>query len=111
MDVVSDRKADRDDAATDAGKWGIAFDPALVEGAHGEAVWAENVAAVTAFLVSTTQWRCVALANGRIRTLGLDYAGVRAGLEMGAVAMTAQLWCDLRVVENGAVAEMNGAGR
>ena len=108
---MSDSKGARDDAVTDAERWGIAFDPALVEGAHGEAVWAENAAAVSAFLASTTQWRCVALANGRIRTLGLDYAGVRAGLEMGGTEVTAQLWRDLRVVEIGAVAEMNESGR
>lgn len=76
-------------------------------------MWAENVAAVLAFLACSTQWRAVGLTNGtasRLRVLGLDYAGARAGLDLAGIAVTPALWGDLRHIESGALAEMNGTG-
>ena len=108
---MTDHFGGRDDAVSDAEKWGIAFDPALVEGAHGDGIWAQNVAAVTAFLNATTQWRTVVLANGRPVVTGLDYAGVRAGLDGAGIVVSPDLWADLRVVEIGAMSEMNEAAR
>lgn len=42
---------------------------------------------------------------------GLDYAGVRVGLDAAGIEVTPDLWADLRAVEIGAMAELNGAGR
>nr|WP_255417512.1 DUF1799 domain-containing protein [Maritimibacter sp. 55A14] len=80
----------------------------MAEERRGEdGVWPENVTPVCAFLVSTTQWRTAQL-EGRIVCLGLDYAGVRAGLEGAGVEITPELWGDLQVMEAAAVAALRG---
>ena len=60
-----------------------------------------------AFLLVSTQWR-VAGAPAGLLYLGLDYAGVRAGLEAYAVPATPALWSDLRLMEASAAAALNG---
>lgn len=56
----------------------------------------------------SSQWRMVGLADGRMRALGLDYAGVQAGLALAGIAMTPELWADVQVIEAGAKAAING---
>lgn len=69
-------------------------------------VWPENVAAVEAFLVCSSQWRMVDGMSG-MRVIGLDYAGVKAGLELAGIEVTPDLWSDIRLVEAGARTAMN----
>lgn len=42
--------------------------------------------------------------------LGLDYAGARAGLALAGIEAGPDLWRDIRAIEAGAVAAMNGSG-
>lgn len=56
-----------------------------------------------AFLRINTQWRWVAPGDGTFRRVGLDYSGVRVGLEMAGIEMTAELWADLQLIEAGAL--------
>lgn len=71
-------------------------------------VWAENAAAVAAFLLSASQWRVVASADGALIFLGLDYSGVRAGLDAAGMPVTPALWEELRVMEGAARDILNG---
>ena len=70
----------------------------------------QNVPAVSAFLAVQTQWRLIAGPSG-LAWLGLDYGGVATGLAAEAVEVTPALWADLRVIEAGVVARMNGGAR
>jgi hypothetical protein len=63
------------------------------------AIWPENWQSVLAFASVVTQWRIVPLASGKLWYAGLDYAGVRAGLEAEAFELTPALWADLRTME------------
>lgn len=75
-------------------------------------IWADNVAALQAFLHVAGQWRIVAPGDGSVRRAGLDYAGVQAGLVLAGVAMTPELWAEVRLIEAGAVeAGLEGAAR
>jgi hypothetical protein len=101
---------DLDELAADAAFWGI--DPTLLADAgdeDGEGVWPENLPAVAAFLAVATQWRVVGLADGSLRTTGLDYAGARAALDALNVEVTPGLWSDVQVIEDGALAGLNKA--
>lgn len=102
-----------DEAADDAAQWG--FPDAIVEaiakaGAQdGTEVWRENWDTVCAFAAVLTQWRIAPLGQGGFRYLGLDYSGVRAGLEAEAIALTPDLWRGLRTMEAEACALLNGS--
>jgi Phage related hypothetical protein (DUF1799) len=66
---------------------------------------------VTAFLAAASQWRTGVRADrSGIRTLwiGLDYAGVRAGLEALRLDVTPDLWAGLTVMEAAARDALNG---
>ncbi len=95
----------------DAARFGIdeesraALKAGLDDGHEG--VWPQNVAAVQAFLAVQTQWRILAGATG-LAWLGLDYGAVTAGLAAAGIAVTPALWTELRVIEAGVVARMNG---
>lgn len=39
---------------------------------------------------------------------GLDYAGVRAGLDARGTEITPDIWCDLQVMEFAALSAMRG---
>ena len=69
-----------------------------------DGIWEEHEAALVAFLRVQTQWRWVTPGDGSLRRVGLDYPGVRAGLDMAGIAMTAKLWLDLQLIEAGALA-------
>ncbi len=98
---------EEDEAQADARRWGI--DPALVRPGEDAAtgVWPEHVAAVEAFLAIAGQWRMVAGMGGML-ALGLDYAGAQAGLELAGIETTPALWAEIRAIEAGAKAAMNG---
>ncbi len=72
-------------------------------------VWADHLVALSAFLSGATQWRLVGGMSG-IRAVGLDYAGVRAGLEAEGVSLAPHDWRALRLIEAGAIEAMNGDG-
>lgn len=95
-----------DDAFADARALGFELRPEDIAPAQGTGVWAQNVPALTAFLVASTQWRVVAGAAD-LFVLGLDYAGARAGIEGAGIEITPQLWGDLQVIEAAALAELN----
>lgn len=59
--------------------------------------------AARAFLAVQTQWRVA----GQGQAVGLDYAGVAAGLAAEGIALEPADWRDLRAIEAGAVAELN----
>lgn len=108
------RDAPADDALADAERFGLtsetraALEAGLNEGETG--VWAQNVPAVAAFLAVQTQWRILAGPTG-MAWLGLDYGGVASGLAGQGIAVTPELWADLRMIEAGVVARMNEGGR
>jgi hypothetical protein len=79
--------------------------------AEGGGVWPHNVAAVTAFLAVSTQWRTALTAGEHgLRTIfvGLDYAAARAGLDGLGIAVTPELWARLVVIERAARDALNG---
>jgi Phage related hypothetical protein (DUF1799) len=92
---------------SDADGWEIELTEDDLLGGDDEAVWAINEPAVEAFLICSTQWRLVALSNGPVRTIGLDYAGARPALDMSGIDVTPELWADLQVIERGAIAARN----
>jgi hypothetical protein len=53
------------------------------------------------------QWRTASHGLGGTHWIGLDYAAVRAGLELSGVTVTPETWMDLRLIETGALDEMN----
>ncbi|MDZ4136032.1 MAG: DUF1799 domain-containing protein [Paracoccaceae bacterium] len=94
----------------DARLWGI--DPALiVEEAQDTGVWPQNAGAVRAFLAVCSQWRMVALASGAVFYAGLDYGGAQAGLALAGIEASPELWAEVRVIEAGALGQLNRRGR
>ena len=72
-----------------------------------EGVWPENTEALDAFLAVTTQWRVVGSAGGPLVTIGLDYQGVKAGLDLAGIAPSPELWADVQMIEAGALSVLN----
>lgn len=75
--------------------------------AHFE-VWPENWTVWRAFLACSTQWRIVAMQDGRIYWAGLDYAAADVVLRGSAFEITPKLWEGLRVAEAAARSCLNG---
>ncbi|OWV43183.1 hypothetical protein CDZ95_10340 [Mameliella alba] len=73
-----------------------------------EALWPEHVAALEAFAVVSTQWRIEPRFGAATRWLGLDYAAAEAGLRLAGIEVTPGLWADIRQIEQGAKAALNG---
>lgn len=75
-------------------------------------VWPDNWATVEAFLFVSTQWRVIerggGMAPAQTYWIGLDYAGVAAGLAGAEIATSADLWRGLRVMEAAARNTLNG---
>ncbi|MEX0971528.1 MAG: DUF1799 domain-containing protein [Paracoccaceae bacterium] len=69
-------------------------------------VWPQNFKIVRAFVAITSQWRVVGSMDG-LMFLGLDYAGVRAGLKAARIKLSPDEWGQLRLMENAAVAALN----
>ena len=74
-------------------------------------VWREHWAAVCLFLACSTQWRVLSLsggmAPGRLVWLGLDYQAVRVVAEARGVAVDADLWDQLQVLEAESLKHLN----
>ena len=108
--LLPDTGGAQDDAADDAARFGLspelcaALSHRLVS---DTAVWRANVGVVMAFLAVTSQWRHASGPGGSMPT-GLDYAGVRAGLEARGTEITPGLWADLQVMEFAALSAMRG---
>lgn len=76
--------------------------------ARGEIeIWPENWSIVEAFARVFSQWRIVALPMGGVFYAGLDYAGVKAGLEPYGYEVTPEFWDGIRTMEAAARAEFN----
>lgn len=71
-------------------------------------MWPENMTVVDAWLVVCSQWRTIALADGRVLWHGLDYASAKVGLDAAALELSAQQWAALRLMERAAAAVLNG---
>lgn len=71
------------------------------------ALWPDHVAALTAFLAIAGQWRCLALANGKVFWAGLDYAAAQSGLALAGLTPVPDTWNEVRQIEAGAIEEMN----
>ncbi len=67
-------------------------------------IWAENVEALVAFLSVATQWRIACPGDGTMRRTGLDYPAARTGLELAGVAVTPELWADIKIIEYAVIA-------
>ncbi|AUG53940.1 DUF1799 domain-containing protein [Thalassospira marina] len=65
------------------------------------AVRPENWPAVELFLVAATQWRLA--TNGA--PYGLDYAGVELAARWAELKITPELFADLRIMEQAAIAK------
>lgn len=73
-------------------------------------IWPENWPIVSAFAQICGQWRVVSLstmAEARLSYLGLDYAGVRAGLICARVRITPEIWDGIRIMEAAMRRELN----
>lgn len=87
---------------------------AQLEGGRDEGfeVWPDNWAIVEAFFAISTQWRVVPRGGGMEPVthywIGLDYAGVAAGLAGAGIAADADLWAGLRTMEGAARNALNG---
>lgn len=58
--------------------------------------------AVRAFLSIDTQWRRI-VGGARLIALGLDYAGVESALRMQGIRRSAELFADLKLMEDEAL--------
>ena len=106
--LIEQTGAPRDDARSDAERWGLELPPGLLDREESAGVWPDNIPALEAFCAVSTQWRMIALADGREKAVGLDYPAVRAGREMAGTEVTPVLWSALQMIEIGARAAMNG---
>jgi hypothetical protein len=73
-------------------------------------IWPENWPIVSAFAGICGQWRVVGLstmAGARLSYIGLDYAGVRAGLVCARIRITSELWDGIRIMEAAMRSELN----
>jgi len=62
---------------------------------------------MVAFLSVAGQWRGVALPNGGLLWLGLDYTAAQAGLSLAGLAPSPETWAEVRLIEAGAKEELN----
>lgn len=101
---------DLGEAVEDAKRLGLGAEAvAALQGADAAAakgfeVWPVNMAIVDAFCGVATQWRTLALTDGRVLWLGLDYTAVRARLGV----LTPRLWRGLGVMERAGADALNG---
>ena len=82
---------------SDAEQWGI---PLELLRRPEAGVWELAAPAVRAFLRVTSLWRSPGAFGG---SCGLDYGGVRDGLEMAGIEVTPELWAQIQCVEAGAI--------
>lgn len=96
-----------DDAEDDARRWGLALEGPDAPGPEN-GLWPEHVPALEAFLAVATQWRVTAPRLGPLVVMGLDYGACEAGFRLAGMEMAPGLWAEVRAIESGAIAAMNG---
>lgn len=77
-------------------------------------LWPEHVVIAEAFDLCGTQWRVSSVSagfSGRPIWIGLDYAACRVALEFAGVAVDRRLWSGFQIMEQAAIATLNGATR
>jgi hypothetical protein len=96
-------QAGNDEVASDLQALGIEGAEEWLEEQEPEpfAVLPENAQSVELFLLSSTQWR---FAEGL--PVSLDYPGVEAAARLAGIAMTPELFADIRIMERAAVEAM-----
>lgn len=98
------------EAAEDADRFGLPAEIAaqLDSKEKSFAIWPANMHIVNAFVSVSSQWLAIPLANGRVHWAGLNYPGVRIGLEQADIALTPSQWSGLQAMERAAAAALNG---
>lgn len=79
--------------------------------AEDDGLWPDHLPAWRAWCAVSGQWRTQVVAGletVRVIWLGLDYGAARAALELAGLAMTPGLWSEVRLIEQGAIEELNG---
>lgn len=109
MSGAAEPRTEDDDASADAARWGFTLHPSWSrhEPEEHDGLWARHLPAWLAFLAVSTQWRMAAGMTGAVY-LGLDYTAVKAGLDLAGIEVTPEVWRDLRDIEDGARAALNG---
>lgn len=72
-------------------------------------LWPANRAAVEAFLACDTQWRIAPRGLAGLRVTGLDYPACKVIAEARGLALGADDWLGLQVMERAAIDAINGA--
>ena len=103
------KAAPADDAVEDYRNQGVELPPEAVEFMKSQRpadfeVWPENWEPLETFMLCATQWRYFPMGGAQ----GLDYAAVRAVLQMHGVLDQSAALLDLRLLECGALAAMRG---
>ncbi|TDE41246.1 hypothetical protein E1B25_01550 [Antarcticimicrobium sediminis] len=75
--------------------------------AASDGIWAEHLPALRAFLAAGTQWRFIAMGEGRMRAVGLDYTGVEVALNRAGIETTPRIWRDMQAIEIAARTALN----
>ena len=103
------KAAPADDAVEDYKRQGVELTPEAIAHLQSQRpadleVWPENWESVQTFMLCATQWRYFPMGGAQ----GLDYASVRAVLQMHGVLDQSAALLDLRLRECGALAAMRG---
>lgn len=85
-------------------------DADLHRSADDAGIWPWHETALAVFEACSTQWRVIDGMNGR-RAIGLDYAAFDPVMDLMGVTATQQLFDEIRVIEAGALAALNGETR
>lgn len=68
-------------------------------------LWPWHLEALEAFFAICSQWRVIAI-GARIMPIGLDYTAAQSGLQLAGLTVDADMWGDIRTIEQGALAEI-----
>lgn len=94
------------EALEDCEVLGIPLD-SLPKANNTDGIWHQNLPALEAFLDVATQWNRIGLANGKTRTVGLNYANAKAAWELAGIEVTPTLFGHVQIIEHAAIAEWN----
>ena len=97
----------RSELQADAEFWGIPLD-LLEEPETEDGLWPEHAEAVEIFVLLSDFWRLNPRANSNHVFLGLDRVQAEAELRLSGIAVTPERWAEIRLIELGAVAALNG---
>lgn len=95
----------RSPALDDAQLWGIDPEALGLTRSEEEGVWERHASALHAFVAVDTQWRIV--MGEKAYWVGLDYAAVKAGLDLAGLSLTPGEWSDVQMIEKGALEALN----